>query len=224
MIKEEQARIKNLLCDTIATLCQKGLRFKTQFAIEALIGITVDEEDILLVSINKTVNAADSGLTISAGQLDCGEPRTANPFQDDQMQCNKLMPKGRKESNRKAGPALCAKKTVSCDPSSNSTGQIFQPSESSITRTDGTGGGPGDLGIKKELGREPFFLNPRPEDIQGQVSFAVGDPVVPVYADSPAFAGWLQVGNTQPQSLHSQDGQGQSQSVSRPVRSYTVGY
>ena len=48
-----QAVLKN----TIVLLCQNGLRFQSQFNVEALLAITVDQSDVLLVSIKETVHA-----------------------------------------------------------------------------------------------------------------------------------------------------------------------
>lgn len=57
VVKAEQERIKALLKDTVTLLCRNGLAFKKQFSIEAVIGVTVDHDDILLVSINETVKS-----------------------------------------------------------------------------------------------------------------------------------------------------------------------
>lgn len=59
VLKADQMRVKALLAETVTLLCKNGLHFKTKFAIEGLIGITLDDEDIFLVSINETINAAD---------------------------------------------------------------------------------------------------------------------------------------------------------------------
>lgn len=49
-----------VLRDTIVLLCQNGLRFQSQFNIEALLAITVDQNEVLLVSIKETVHANDT--------------------------------------------------------------------------------------------------------------------------------------------------------------------
>lgn len=54
-LKEDQARIKELLKDTITLLCKNGLQYKAGFSVEALIGITLDEEDVFLVNIKESV-------------------------------------------------------------------------------------------------------------------------------------------------------------------------
>lgn len=59
VLKPDQQRIKDLLSETITLLCRSGLHFKSEFSIEALIGITLDQEDVFLVSIKETVHTAD---------------------------------------------------------------------------------------------------------------------------------------------------------------------
>ena len=56
----DQQRVKALLTETITLLCKNGLHFKSEFCIEALIGITLDQDDIFLVSIKETVKSDSS--------------------------------------------------------------------------------------------------------------------------------------------------------------------
>ncbi len=56
MLCEDQEKIKALLADTITLLLKNGLAFKTKFSVEALIGITLDDDKVFLVSINKNVD------------------------------------------------------------------------------------------------------------------------------------------------------------------------
>ncbi len=62
MGKGDYGKIKDMLKDTITLLCKNGLSYSTEFSVEALIGITLDRDNVLLVSINEKVtnSAADS--------------------------------------------------------------------------------------------------------------------------------------------------------------------
>ena len=55
MLIEEKERVKSLLKETVVLLCKNGLNFKDNLCLEALIGITVDKNEVLLISINETV-------------------------------------------------------------------------------------------------------------------------------------------------------------------------
>lgn len=57
-IKEDEERLKALLTDTITMLCKNSIIYKQEFCVEALIGITLDKEDVLLVNIKEIVGAA----------------------------------------------------------------------------------------------------------------------------------------------------------------------
>ncbi len=57
VIKADQQKIKTLLKDTITLLCKNGLEYNAEFCIEALIGITLDKNDVFLVNINETVKS-----------------------------------------------------------------------------------------------------------------------------------------------------------------------
>ena len=66
MPKEERERIKVLLKDTITILIKNGLEYKHSLSLEALIGVTLDEDDVFLVSINELVkNKSDQSLNAS---------------------------------------------------------------------------------------------------------------------------------------------------------------
>ena len=55
VLKQDQHKIKSLLRETITLLCKNGLQYKSEFCIEGLLGITLDEKDVLLVSIKETI-------------------------------------------------------------------------------------------------------------------------------------------------------------------------
>ena len=53
--QEEQKKMKLLLTEAITQLCKGGLHFETKFTVEALIGITLDDNDVFLVNINESI-------------------------------------------------------------------------------------------------------------------------------------------------------------------------
>jgi len=60
--KEQHEKVRVLLKNAVTSLCRQGLGNNAGFSIEALIGITLEDGDVMLISINETV---DDG-TISA--------------------------------------------------------------------------------------------------------------------------------------------------------------
>ena len=55
VLKADQLRVKALLTETITLLCKNGLNYRSEFAIEALIGITLDKDDVFLISIKEKI-------------------------------------------------------------------------------------------------------------------------------------------------------------------------
>ena len=53
--KNDQERVTQLLTDAITVLCKNGLNYDSQFCIEGLLGITLDEREVFLVKIDETV-------------------------------------------------------------------------------------------------------------------------------------------------------------------------
>lgn len=79
--KQDQEHIKALLTEAITVLCTNGLGFESQLNIEALIGITLDKDEVFLVKIDETVNARNtrdsSVLELSCEDV-CDEDRQEN--------------------------------------------------------------------------------------------------------------------------------------------------
>ena len=59
VVQSEQDRIRQLLSRALPLLCKSGLSFTNEFSIEALIGITLDKDDVFLVSIKETFSCDD---------------------------------------------------------------------------------------------------------------------------------------------------------------------
>jgi len=65
-MKPEQERVKTVLIDTVALLCKNGLSYERELKVQAVIGVTVDENDVFIVHINETFNAHGASSTSSS--------------------------------------------------------------------------------------------------------------------------------------------------------------
>ena len=67
-LKPDQKRVKDLLVDTIASLCRDGLTYGEDLCIQGVIGITVDKSEVFLVHINQEISASgdDNGEVLFA--------------------------------------------------------------------------------------------------------------------------------------------------------------
>ena len=76
VMQSEQERIRHLLAQALPVLCRSGLSFSSEFSIEALIGITLDKNDVFLVSIKETIKSDtgsaenDQSLSINMSRVD----------------------------------------------------------------------------------------------------------------------------------------------------------
>lgn len=57
-LKPDQKRVKDLLIDTIASLCRDGLTYGENIGIQGVIGITVDKAEVFLVHINQEITSS----------------------------------------------------------------------------------------------------------------------------------------------------------------------
>ena len=75
VLKSDQQRIKTLLQEAIPLLCKNGLSYQSEFCIEALIGITLDQNDVFLVNINERVCSVEKSSSSSFHEetrIECG--------------------------------------------------------------------------------------------------------------------------------------------------------
>ena len=82
-METEQQRLKKLLTDAIPLLCKNGLGFQSKFCIEALIGITLDESEVFLVSFKETVTADGETFSHQWSECDADCSTASNPTADD---------------------------------------------------------------------------------------------------------------------------------------------
>lgn len=75
MLKPDQEHIRELLAETITLLCCNGLHFKSEFSIDALIGITIDQNEVFLVSVKETFQ---NGRTVHSNK----RQQTSRPIVD----------------------------------------------------------------------------------------------------------------------------------------------
>ena len=54
--KAGQEQMKSLLADSIINLCKNSLHFSSEISVEALVGVTLDKQNILLMNINKSIS------------------------------------------------------------------------------------------------------------------------------------------------------------------------
>lgn len=84
-LSDDQQRVKALLTETITLLCKNGLRFQSEVCIDGVIGITVDNTNVFLVSIRDNIQ---SKCTLSVKNLSDSSTRES----EDVMLCGPDMP------------------------------------------------------------------------------------------------------------------------------------
>ena len=124
--KQDQEHVKALLTEAITVLCKNGLGFESQLNIEALIGITLDKDEVFLVSINETVNARNTRVS-SMIELSCEDVCHRD--------CPELEPQSPILSRAKIGPASSKRKAQKRKYSSSSNSDK-PPELERITDTD----------------------------------------------------------------------------------------
>ena len=54
-LSEDQERIKAFVAEAITLLCKNSLKYREEFTVEGLLGITVDSEEVSLVNKNMSL-------------------------------------------------------------------------------------------------------------------------------------------------------------------------
>ena len=58
-LREDQEKVRTLLCDTVTLLCKNGLSFSKELRVEGLLGITLDQTEVFIVHINEKLYSDD---------------------------------------------------------------------------------------------------------------------------------------------------------------------
>lgn len=90
-LKADQQQVKALLTETITLLCKNGLHFKSEFCVEGLIGVTLDQDEVFLINIKETVVRTDQPANANPALVsssDCDDdndekPKDVHMTQDD---------------------------------------------------------------------------------------------------------------------------------------------
>lgn len=116
--KQDREHVKALLTEAITVLCKNGLGFESQLNIEALIGITLDKDEVFLVNINETVNARNTRVS-SVIELSCEDVC--------QRDCPELEPESTVTSRLKIGSASSKRPKAHKRKHSSSSGSSDKP-------------------------------------------------------------------------------------------------
>lgn len=79
MLQADQLRLRSLITESIILLCKTGLAYKSEFCVEGLLGITVDNAEVLLVNIKETVAIPVLGVSEASGKC-CDDLSQGLPF------------------------------------------------------------------------------------------------------------------------------------------------
>lgn len=118
-MKADQERVKALLAETVILLCKNGLCFTSELKVQGLLGITLDNDDTFLVSINETVSIQEDSISCNKSEHSCrsnsdeitsqhNEEMSFSISQGSFMESSSKNPQTRPMKRRKGG--LCERK------------------------------------------------------------------------------------------------------------------
>ena len=62
-MRPDQQRVQTLLTDTVTLLCKNGLQYNKELKVQGLLGITLDDEEVFVVHINKVFDEVQGKVT-----------------------------------------------------------------------------------------------------------------------------------------------------------------
>lgn len=120
----DKDRVRTLLREAIPMMCRSGLQFKSEFAIEALVGITLDK-DVFLVSIKETFKSDDDLGDVEAAVASADYSNQSATVDDTSV--GVASPNRTKRKRRRSRDSASAKRRASAA-SSDSEGERESPS------------------------------------------------------------------------------------------------
>jgi len=200
--KADQERLKSLLKDTITLLCKNGLTFHNEFSIEAVIGITLDKDDVLLVSINEQIQSKEPVIeTTSFCPKDIAQFSTAvtstdsSPGKDGRQLKRKLGIKKNDELDNANDDNYQSEPEFTKEPLEWQGHRVKQPKYEHKNERNPEGCGVGDvIFIKKEIDvnlSKPTLDSRTNSNAENNISSLVGNDLHPI-ADQEGSALWEQ--------------------------------
>ena len=76
-MKADQNTVTSLLRDTVLLFCKNGFNYKNHVKVQGLLGITLDNDEVVLVHVNETVSIAKSDTEPEDATEEDGEENTS---------------------------------------------------------------------------------------------------------------------------------------------------
>ena len=109
ILKKSENQVKFMLADTILALCGSTIEYKSEVKVEGLLGISIDDQEVFLVQINKSMRKGTPG-----------NPKKITSIVGRTRSTSKLA-KGKKPTDKSPGktPQKSASKTTKDDENDN---------------------------------------------------------------------------------------------------------
>ena len=117
-LREDQLKLQSVLKETITVLCKNGVQFSQGFVIDALIGITTDNQSTFLIKLEETIGNTSAGNEQSLCDNEAsGRPNVASKRPPDGSTDCTPRKRSRSEINHEPEHSLdvSAEKVVSCN-------------------------------------------------------------------------------------------------------------
>ena len=120
-LREDQLKLQSLLKETITVLCKNGVQFSQGFVIDALIGITTDNQSTFLIKLEETIGNTNAGNEQACGIEAGGRPNVSSKRPPDGGTDCTPSKRSRSEVNCEPEHSLdvSAEKFVSCNQSTS---------------------------------------------------------------------------------------------------------
>jgi len=89
MMKADQERVRALLTETVALLCKNGLHYRAELRIQGLLGVTIDGDDVFIVSLDECFTGANNSSRTSNAN-DLGLSPTVAPVNVSQFKSSRM--------------------------------------------------------------------------------------------------------------------------------------
>ncbi len=215
-VKPEQQQMQVLLTEAITVLCKNGLQYRSHFNVEGLLGITLDDEDVFLVSIKQTVKGDQQSpvIDVQFTKTDIKTDNTGLPIPKVKHRKKrkksseghvKTQLRGSKDLDKKADSSSDGENgnddnnEDNFDDNVSSPGEVIVVKEESLSDSENTQGGSRlEKKRKKSLAQSPSYGLAVDKDDASHGIYANNNGQIPAAANenqlnssnSPAFPGW----------------------------------
>ena len=134
-MNEEQSKLRKLVTEAVSVLCKNGLTYEHEVCVEGLLGITTDNQDVFLISLNQIIKHEESSTAPSLELSPSAALKTSVRHSSPAQRLSSQPGRPRTSQRKRLHPSVSSLSTDSVEHTPSQTPPLRISAVSSINNT-----------------------------------------------------------------------------------------